>query len=50
MYGDYMTFPPEAERYHINFIYADLGNGEKYIVDPMKGSLGEGMKPNYKEE
>ena len=41
LYGDYMQFPPEADRYHIQFIYADLGNGKGYIVDPIPGSLGE---------
>lgn len=40
MYGDYMTFPPEKDRYHINFIYADLGDGRKYVIDPVPGSLG----------
>lgn len=39
-YGDYMQLPPESERYHINFIYADLGDGQKFIVDPIPGSLG----------
>ncbi len=40
-YGDtYMEFPPEEDRYHINFIYADLGNGKKYVIDPIPGSLG----------
>lgn len=48
MYGDYMQFPPENERYHINFIYADLGNGKKYVVDPMPGSLGEGETVDVK--
>lgn len=46
MYGDYMQYPPENQRYHINFIYADLGNGKKYVIDPMKGSLGEAQKKN----
>lgn len=45
-YGDYMQFPPEDQRYHIQFIYVDLGNGQKYIVDPIKGSLGEGQEIN----
>ena len=36
----YMQFPPENERYHINFIYADLGNGTVFNVDPISGSLG----------
>lgn len=36
----YMEFPPEEDRYHINFIYADLGNGKKYVIDPIPGSLG----------
>lgn len=40
MYGDYMSFPPEGERFHINFIYADLGDGRKYVMDPIPGSLG----------
>ncbi|MCR5794293.1 MAG: LicD family protein [Solobacterium sp.] len=46
MYGDYMTYPPEAERYHINFIYLDFGDGREYVIDPVKGSLGEGKQPN----
>ena len=33
---------------HINFIYADLGNGKKYVVDPMPGSLGEGEAVDVK--
>lgn len=41
MYGEYMKFPPESERNHINSIYVDLGDGNKYIVDPIPGSLGE---------
>ena len=40
MYGNYMEYPPENERYHINFIFADLGNGKKYIIDPVSCSLG----------
>ena len=45
MYGDYMQYPPESERYHINFIYADLGNGETFVIDPIPDSLGaEGKK------
>lgn len=41
MYGDWRTPLPESERDHIAFIYADLGNGEKFIIDPIPGSLGE---------
>lgn len=41
MYGDYMQLPPSEERYHINFIYADLGDGERFVIDPIHGSLGE---------
>ena len=41
MYGDYMQFPPESERGHLDLVYCDLGNGKKYIIDPIKGSLGE---------
>lgn len=40
MYGDYMQFPPESERTHINFVYIDLGDGRKYVIDPVPGSLG----------
>ena len=41
-YGDtYMQFPPENERYHINFIFADLGNGRILNIDSVPGSLGE---------
>ena len=39
-YGDYLRLPPEDERYHINFIFADLGDGQKFIIDPIPGSLG----------
>lgn len=39
-YGDYMLYPPENERYHINFIYVDLGNGTVFNIDPIPGSLG----------
>ena len=39
-YGDYLQLPPEDERYHINFIFADLGDGQKFIIDPIPGSLG----------
>ena len=44
MYGDYMQFPPENERYHLDFIYCDLGNNNVYVIDPVKGSLGESSK------
>lgn len=40
-YGDYMQYPPEDERYHLDFVYADLGTGKKYIFDPIPGSLGD---------
>lgn len=40
-YGDYMEFPPEDERYHLDFVYVDLGDGRKYVIDPIKGSIGE---------
>ena len=40
--GDYMQFPPEDQRYHINFIYIDFGDGTTFVIDPLKGSLGEG--------
>lgn len=40
-YGNYMEYPKEEDRYHIQFIYADLGNGTKFIIDPIPGSLGE---------
>lgn len=49
MYGDYMQFPPENERVHINFIYADLGDGREYIVDPIPDSLGS-KEMNYKRD
>lgn len=41
MYGDYMQFPPEEDRIHIHFIYADLAEEGIYVVDPIPGSLGE---------
>ena len=43
MYGDYMQFPPESERGHLDLVYCDLGNGKKHIIDPIKGSLGENI-------
>ena len=39
--GDYMQFPPEGQRYHIDFVYLDFGDGTVIVVDPIKGSLGE---------
>lgn len=45
-YGNYMDFPPENERYHIQFIYADLGNGTTFIIEPIPGSLGEKKETN----
>lgn len=39
-YGDYMQYPPESERFHIHFIYADLGNGTVFNIEPIAGSLG----------
>lgn len=39
-YGDYMEFPPENERYHLNLIYLKI-NDDEYIINPMKGSLGD---------
>lgn len=30
MYGDYMQYPPEAERQHLNFAFIDLGDGRQY--------------------
>ncbi|MBR3360301.1 MAG: LicD family protein [Lachnospiraceae bacterium] len=42
--GDYMQFPPEGQRYHINFIYLDFGDGTSFVIDAVKGSLGEGKK------
>lgn len=41
MYGDYMEFPPEEERGHLDLVYCDLGNGSVHIIDPIRGSLGE---------
>jgi hypothetical protein len=35
-----MQLPPESERYHIQFIYMDFGDGRKYVIDPIPGSLG----------
>jgi len=49
MYGDFLAFPPEEDRYHIQFIYIDFGDGREYVIDPVKGSLGEG-KPAYQHE
>ena len=46
MYGDYMVFPPESERGHLDLVYCDLGNGKVFIFDPLKGSLGEGKEIN----
>lgn len=41
-YGSsYMEYPPEKDRYHIKFIYADLGGGRVYNINPIPGSLGE---------
>lgn len=40
MYGDYMQLPPEEQRTHIDFIYIDLGDGRRYALDPIPGSLG----------
>ena len=40
MYGDYMQLPPEDKRTHIDFIYIDLGDGRKFVLDPIPGSLG----------
>ncbi len=40
-YGDYMTPPPMKDRVHINFIYMDMGDGRKYVIDPVPGSLGD---------
>lgn len=37
---DYMTPPPENNRTHINFVYADLADGTVLVVDPVPGSLG----------
>lgn len=39
-YGEYMTPPPDSDKIHIDFIYVDLGDGRKYVLDPIKGSLG----------
>lgn len=44
MYGNYMAFPDEKDRYHIQFIYIDFGDGREYVLDSVKGSLGEGKK------
>lgn len=41
MYGDYMAYPPEDQRYHLDLVYLDMGDGRKFVFEPMKGSLGE---------
>ena len=46
MYGNYMEYPPESERGHLDLVYCDLGNGTVYVFDPIKGSLGENMEKN----
>ena len=38
--ADYMVPPPENNRTHIDFVYADLADGRVLIVDPIPGSLG----------
>lgn len=40
MYGNYMDFPPENERGHIDFTYVDLGDDRTYVIDPIPGALG----------
>ena len=40
-YGDdYMQPPPEENRGHVDFIYADLADGTVLNIDPIPGSLG----------
>lgn len=46
MYGNYMEIPPESERGHLDLVYCDLGNGTELVIDPIKGSLGEGKQKN----
>ncbi len=41
MYGNYMQFPPEEERYHLDLIYVLLDGNREYIIDKVKGSLGD---------
>ncbi len=41
LYKDYMKLPPEEDRYHIQFIYVNLGNEKTFVIDPILGSLGE---------
>ena len=45
-YGDYMSLPPESERGHLDLVYCNLGNGTEFVIDPIKGSLGEGKDKN----
>lgn len=50
-YGDtYMQFPPEKDRFHINFIFADLGNGQVFCIDPIPGSLGEANQSSLSDQ
>ena len=37
---NYMVPPPENQRTHIDFVYADLTDGTVLVVDPIPGSLG----------
>ena len=39
-YGDYMVPPPEVDRYHLSLVYAKLGSGKEYVIDPIPGSIG----------
>ena len=40
-YQEYMEYPPEEDRYHIPFIYIDLGEGKPYRRETLPGSLSE---------
>ena len=40
----YMQLPPEKDRYHIKFVFADLADNVVLNIDPVPGSLGEKEK------
>ena len=51
-YGDDYMQPPSAEnRFHVNFIYADLANGTVLNIDSIPGSLGaeQSRKPEQEK-
>ena len=43
-YGDYMKFPDEDDRLHIDFVYVKTNDDEEYIIDPIPDSLAEAAK------